>query len=401
MKLVVGFGVLAALGLTWWFQSFRVEAADAVDADRLVVVETADLIDSVTASGRVEPLARVAVMSRASGIIKELFVEEGDVVEVGQVLAELDREQLEAQHAQDEAGLLAAEARVQGALARVAEARVRLDDPELEYLEKDVERLTTLLADGNVSQKEHDDVNRALVAARFRVAQVEANLPILEAAVAEARAGLASARAELERSETGLREATIRCPMDGVVLVRDKEIGDGISSILTAGGNATQLMTLGDLSKMHIEARVDEVDLGRIYQDMPVLVTVDAFRGRVLEGSVERIAPAGSIDDNGIVTFEVRIAVEDPDKVLRPDMTADSKLVLERRDGTLVLPQIALARGEGDSWTALRVSGEGEAARAQPVTVELGISDGLMTEILSGLAEGDRILLPSSRGGGR
>jgi len=402
MKLVLGLGILGALGLTWWFTSTGVEAAGDVDQDRIVVVETADLIDSVTASGRVEPLARVAVMSRASGIIKELFVDEGDVVKEGQILAELDREQLEAQHAQNQAGLLAAEARVDAALARIEEAKVRVADPELAFLEKDVERLTELFADGNVSQKERDDVERAMVAARFRVDQAKANLPILAAAVAESRAELAAALAGLERGETALREATIRCPMDGVVLVRDKEVGDGVSSILTAGGNATQLMTLGDLSKMHIEARVDEVDLGRIREEMPVLVTVDAFRGRVLEGFVQRIAPAGSIDDNGIVTFEVRIAVEDPDGILRPDMTADAKLVLNKREGALVLPQTAIARGEGNTWKADLVVGEGEAARTEAVTIELGLSDGLMTEILSGLSVGDRVLLPrSGRGRGR
>ena len=128
MKLVLGLGILAALALTWWFTSANVEAAGDVDQDRIVVVETADLIDSVTASGRVEPLARVAVMSRASGIIKELFVDEGDVVERGQILAELDREQLEAQHAQNQAGLLGAEARVDADLGVDAHALLPADD---------------------------------------------------------------------------------------------------------------------------------------------------------------------------------------------------------------------------------------------------------------------------------
>ena len=160
-------------------------------------------------------------------------------------------------------------------------------------------------------------------------------------------------------------------------------------------------MSLGDLSQMHVEARVDEVDLGRIREGMPALVTVDAYRGSTLEGEVERIAPAGSIDDNGIVTFEVRVSVADPDRILRPDMTADARLVLERRADALVLPQLAIERGEDGAWVVDRVVGEDAVARVERTVVELGISDGLMTEIVSGLSEGDRVLLPESRGGSR
>ncbi|MEM7305922.1 MAG: efflux RND transporter periplasmic adaptor subunit [Planctomycetota bacterium] len=387
-------------GLLWWRGADGAAARDALDSDRIVVVESRDVIDSVNASGRVEPLARVAVMSRASGIIEALYVDEGDVVESGQVLAELDREQLQAQLEQDEADRLAASARLDAAKARLDEARVRVSDPELEFLRREVKRLDGLFEVGDVSVKEHEDAARALALAEFRVDLVEAGIPVLQAAVAEAEAGLAAADAALARSETFLREATILCPIDGVVLTRDKEVGDGVSSILTAGGNATQILTLGDLSRMHIEARVDEVDLGRIRVGMPALVTVDAHRDKPLDGAVRRIAPAGSIDDNGIVTFEVEVSVQDPESILRPDMTADAKLVIDRRDGVSSLPQIALARSEDGVWNASRVVGSGDEARVERVAVQLGLSDGLMTEVTDGLTAGDRVLLPPARRAG-
>jgi len=393
LGVLVGLSVLAAAGLGWWYARERDRGAVNVDPDRVVRVERRDLIDGVTASGRVEPLARVAVMSRASGIIKELQVEEGDVVAAGQVLAELDREQLEAQRAQDVADHLAARARVDAARARLAEAELRVQDPEIEFLEREAARLQELFEQGDVSVRELEEAKRTLANARFRVDLVAAGLPTLRAAVAEAEADLQSAEAALERSLTALREATILSPIDGVVLVRDREVGDGVSSILTAGGNATQLMTLGDLSVMHVEARVDEVDLGRIHVGMPARVTVDAYRGRVLEGEVERIAPAGSVDDNGIVTFEVRVSVHDPDGVLKPDMTADAKLVVDRRDGVPTLPQIALRRGPDGTWCVDRVTGEGEAQRVVATPVELGLSDGLLTEITAGVGPDDRVLL--------
>lgn len=397
---VFGVGLLGALAILWWRGGDTAEAAD-IDPARVVAVERRDVLDGVNASGRIEPLARVAVMSRASGIVEALFVDEGDVVTAGQVLAELDREQLEAQWSQDQADLLAAQARVEAAKARLAETRVRVDDPEVEFLEKDLERTATLFEQGRVSAKDRDDAQRALAIARFRVAQVKANLPVLEASITEAAAQLASAEAALERSATALREATVKSPIDGVVLLREKEVGDGVSSILTAGGNATQLMTLGDLSEMYVEARVDEVDLGRIHVGMPAQITVDAYRGVVLAGEVRRIAPAGTLDGNGIVTFEVEVTVKDPEGILRPDMTADAKLVIERRDGVPVLPQVALRSGEGGEFTVDRVIGEGEEARLERVVVKPGISDGLMTEVLEGLSAGDRVLLPIARRGGR
>ena len=391
--------VLAACTAFVWMQGGGGSAAaEAVDLDRVVVVEARDVIDSVNASGRVEPIARVAVMSRASGIVEALFADEGDVVKAGQILAELDREQLQAQLEQDEANSLAAGARVAAAKARLEEAKVRVDDPEVAFLRREKERLDGLRERGDVSIKEHEDAERALASAEFRVRLVEASLPVLQASVAEAEASLVSADAALERSATSLREATIHSPIDGVVLVRDKEVGDGVSSILTAGGNATQLMTLGDLSQMHVEARVDEVDLGRMVVGMPALITVDAFRGQALAGVVRRIAPAGSVDDNGIVTFEVEVSVEDPTGVLRPDMTADAKLVIDRRGDVPSLPQAALTMGEDGAWTAAKVTGAGDDAEVSRVTVELGLSDGLMTEIVSGLAVGDRVLLPLARG---
>ncbi len=390
-------GVLGAVGLGLWLKTQKEPESQTIDDSRIVEVERRELIDAVKASGRVEPVARVAVMSRASGIIKTLNVEEGDVVTAGQLLAELDREQLEAQFAQDQADLASASARVAAAEARIAEAQVRIDDPELEFLEREVKRLDQLQKEGGVSFRDADEAARQLVAARFRVKLVEASLPVLGAALDGARADLDAAQASVDRAATALQEATIYCPIDGIVLVRDTEVGDGVSSILTAGGNATQIMSLGDLSRMHVEARVDEVDLGSITVGMPALVTVDAHRGQELTGKVERIAPAGSVDQNGIVTFEVRVSIDDDRGLLKPDMTSDIRLVLDRRSEILTLPQRAFARKPNGTWSVTRVIAQEPTPEIEEVEVELGLSDGLITEVVSGLSEGDRILIPQSR----
>ena len=392
---VVGLGVVSALALGGWWALMDGGHQDTVDWDRLVTVEQRTVLDAVTASGRVEPLARVAVMSRASGIIKALHVEEGDRVSQDQVLAELDREQLEAQLAQDQADLASAEARVAAAKARLVEAEASLHDPALEFAERQAQRTEELFTTANVSESERDDAQQALASVQFQLDQIRNRLPALQAAIAEAEANLASSQAALDRTQTALRETTIRSPIDGIVLVRDREVGDGVSSILTAGGNATQIMSLGDLSTMFVEARVDEVDLGRIRVGMPAKVTVDAFRNQELVGQVDRIAPAGSVDDNGIVTFEVRVTVTDPNGILRPDMTADAKLVLDERTDVLTLPQRAIRRADGDAWVVDRIVGSAEDASIESVRVTLGISDGLITEV-SGLQQGDRVLVPDT-----
>lgn len=386
-------GSLLGLGAMGWWFSQGDGGAEALDPDRMVSVVRREVIDAVTAAGRVEPLARVAVMSRASGILEALYVEEGDVVEAGQLLAELDKEQLTADLEQNQADLASAAARVSAAEGRLAEARVRLQDPEQQFVEREAHRLQLLFETGDVSLKERDDALKGAEVVEFRLAQVRASLAVLQATLEEAEANLLSAKAAMGRSETALLEATIRCPMDGVVLVRDKEVGDGVSSLLTAGGNATQIMVLGDLSEMFIEARIDEVDLGRIFHGMPVRLTADAYRGTELRGLVDRIAPAGSVDNNGIVTFEVRITVDDQQGLLRPDMTADAKLILAADDDALVLPQRAISKGSDGVWTVQKVVGEGESAITLMTPVEVGISDGLMTQIVSGLAEGERVYL--------
>ena len=391
--LLIGLGILGAVGLGWWLSDDD-SSAYAVDTTRLVSVDRRDVIHAVTASGRVEPRTRVAVMSRAGGIIQSLFVEAGDVVKDGQVLAQLDQEQLEKQLDQDQANLASAAARLSAAGARKGEAEGKLEDPELDFAKRNAERALALFASGDLTERERDEALQSQAMVRFRIDQIRNNIPVLDAAIEEAQANLDSSAAAVERTETALRETTITCPMDAVVLTRDREVGDGVSSILTAGGNATQIMSLGDLSEMYIEARVDEVDLGKIHVGMKALVVVDAFRSKRLWGVIERVAPAGSVDGNGIVTFEIRVTVEDPEGLLRPDMTADAKLILELREQVLALPQRAIQRGDQGQWLVSTVVGEGPAAEVRATEVTIGISDGLMTEVLTGVELGDQVLVP-------
>lgn len=378
----------------WWYD--KNQLPPPIDPVRTVKVVREDVLKAVLATGRIDPEARVDVMSRASGILKQLFVEEGDVVHKDDVLAELDREQLQAQHAENLANQAAAKARLDAAKARLDEAKVKLVDPEQQFAVNDANRMRELVKDGSVNQKELDDAELRLANVTYRLEQVKASIPVLDAGVGQAQADLDSAIAAVDRSQTSLREATIRSQMDGLVIKRIKEVGDGVSSILTAGGNATKIMTLADTSKLYVKAKVDEVDVGKAHVGMRAVISSDSQRERTFEGEVVRIAPAGTVDDNGIVSFEVKVLVDDPEHLLKVDMTANTRLVLEQHKATLALPQKAIRRTPDGGWTVTRV-----VSLAPPVTedvkVEVGVSDGLKTEIVKGVAEGDRILLPSER----
>ncbi len=392
--------VLGAGGAAYWYYGQNKEAP-ALDEARIVKVEIRDVIDGVKATGRIEPEARVEVMSRASGILKERFVEEGDTVTKNQVLAELDREQLKAQDDENEANMKAAQARLAAAKARVEEAKVRLVDPEMEFAKREVDRIQKLYDGGDESEAILDDAKLKLRNVEYRIQQVKANLPVLEAGILQSDADLASAKAAYDRTQTALKEATIRSPIDGVVLLREKEVGDGVSSILTAGGNATKILTLGDLSKLYVQAKVDEADLGRIAGKTRALITSDAFKEKKFEGEVVRIAPAGTVDNNGISSFQVKILIkvgnDDPDKQqLRVDMTANVVIVVDERDHALSLVQKALQRTPDGKWRVTRVKSTSPPV-TESIDVQIGVSDGVYTEVVSGVAEGDRILLPMDR----
>ncbi len=229
----------------------------ALDASKLATVERGDLARSVVATGRIQPLAKVEVKSKASGIVKRLLVDYGDRVKAGQVLAELDREQLEASVREARANLLAAEAAYQ-------RNRIEAEGPDLPFLKSALERARKLHDDGLIALSVLDDADKA-----YQLGLNKKTAAASSAAVTKAE--IAKARAALERVQSDLRYATITSSMDGLVLSRDVEVGDAVSSILVLGTQATLIMTLGDVSEVYVLGKVDEADIGRVYLGQPAL----------------------------------------------------------------------------------------------------------------------------------
>ncbi|MGH8248176.1 MAG: efflux RND transporter periplasmic adaptor subunit, partial [Gammaproteobacteria bacterium] len=299
-----------------------------IDASKLAKAERGDLAKSVVATGKIEPYSKVELKSKASGIIKTLHVNVGDSVREGQVLVDLDKEQLEARLREAKAQLQAAQANWQAARAALEKNRVEAEGPEVPFAEKNLQRARKLLGDGLIPQSSVEDAEKLYEMARNKQQTAVIQLGVSKAQVAQAEAQVAQAAAAVDRSEDDLRNSTIRSPINGVVLSRDREVGDAVSSILVLGSSATLIMTLGDMREVYVKGKVDESDVGKIYFDQAARITVESFKDRKFFGKVTKISPMGVEKDN-VTTFEVRVSIENKTGELKANMTANAEIVLE------------------------------------------------------------------------
>jgi HlyD family secretion protein len=391
-KLLFGIAAVLTLGIlgVWGF-SVLARPATTVDPSRLAAVERGDLARSVVATGRIEPITKVEIKSKANGIIKELKVQVGDRVVSGHVLAELDRDNLAARLRESKAALSGADASLKAATAELAKNKIEAEGPEVAFASRNVERAEQLSRDKLISQQNMDDARSALEQAVNRQAVARSQLGVTEARVAQARAAVAQAQAAVDRSEEELTNATIRSPIDGVVLSRDVEIGSPVSSILNLGSSATLVMVLGDISQVYVKGKVDEADIGLVRMGQPARIRVETFKDRQFEGRVTQIAPMGVERDN-VVNFEVRVSIDNSSGELRANMTSNAEIVLEEHKGTLVIPERAVIYDASRRTFAERVQPASKTGRER-VPISIGISNGTRTEVTKGLAAGDRVVL--------
>ena len=365
--------------------------ATTVDPARLATVERGDLARSVVATGRIEPITKVEIKSKANGIIKELKVQVGDRVTVNQVLAELDRDNLAARLRESRAALTGADANLRAALAELAKNKVEAEGPDVAFARRNVERAEQLSRDKLISPQNLDDARSAMDQAVNRQAVAKSQLGVSDARVAQARATVAQSQAAVDRTEEELSNATIRSPLNGVVLSRDIEVGSPVSSILNLGSSATLVMVLGDISQVYVKGKVDEADIGLVRLGQPARITVETFKDRQFEGRVTQIAPMGIEKDN-VVNFEVRVSIDNASGELRANMTSNAEIVLEEHKGTLIVPERAVIYDASHRAFAERVQPDSKTGRER-VPITIGVSNGTRTQVVKGLAAGDRIIL--------
>ena len=329
-------------------------------------VEKGNIQTSITATGTIEPVTSVTVGTQVSGIVSRLYVDYNSVVKRGQVIAELDRTNLISELNAQKASLASAQS-------------------SLNYQQSNYERYKTLFDKGLVSADEYESARLQYEQAKQQVAQ---------------------SRESVQRAQTNLGYATITSPIDGVVLSKSVEEGQTVA----ASFNTPELFTIAqDLTNMRVIADIDEADIGGVKEGQRVSFTVDAFPEDTFEGSVTQVRQQATTESN-VVTYEVVISAPNVDLKLKPGLTANVTIFTLEKNDVLTVPAKALrfqpneallkegqiiedCEGMRKVWTL-----EGNVFKAHKV--ETGTTNGVMTEITGGIAEGMEVLTEFNISGG-
>ncbi|HWA96619.1 MAG TPA: efflux RND transporter periplasmic adaptor subunit [Terracidiphilus sp.] len=369
----------------------RLVKGTRIDPNRIAQVKRGDVARSVIATGKIQPITKVEVKSKASGIVEKLYADINNRVKKGQALAQLDQQEILAQVDAQKAQLAAAEANVSTFQANIEQDKVNAAAPDLPMYKITVDRYKKMLADGIVSQQAYDDANKDYLAALTRSESAKAQVLVDTAKLKQARAQVQQSKASLAQLQEQLSYTTIVAPMDGVILSRDVEIGDAVSSILVLGSTATLIMTEGDTSQVYVDGKVDEADIAHVYMNQPARIKVESFRNRTFYGKVTKISPMGVEKDN-VTTFEVRVSINNPGGELKANMTANAEILLDEHKNVLTVPENAVTyNNKKEAFVDVPDPKQKDGVRRIPVQV--GLSNGSVTEIVSGLKEGQDVVL--------
>ena len=321
-------------------------------------VEPGDISTTITATGTIEPVKTVDVGTQVSGIVKRLYVDYNSVVKRGQVIAELDRTNLQSDLSSMQAHLRSAQI-------------------ELDYQKKNYARYAELKQKDLVSMSEYD-----VALENYRKAQENVRI----------------AQQDVARAKTNLGYATVYSPIDGVVISKSVEEGQTVASSFST---PSICRIAKDLTDMQCIAKVDEADIGEVREGQRVTFTVDAYPDDVFSGTVKQVRQ-NPITNNNVVTYEVVISAPNSDLKLKPGLTADITIYTMERSGVMSVPSAALrftpetsifgkkyvikdTTAEHKLWTL-----DGNVLTAHKV--EIGVSDGGRTQIVSGIDEGTTVV---------
>ena len=362
-----------------------------IDPAMLAKVSRGDVAKSVVATGKVQPITKVEVKSKASGIVTNLPIDINAQVHKGELLAQLDQQEILDQVAAQKATLAAAQSGSRAAEAAITLDKVNAEAPDLPMYKHTYERARQMQADGVVSAQALDDANQKYLAAANTRDRAVSQIAVDSAKLHQAQAQVQQAEAALSQLQEQLSYTNITAPMDGVVLSRDVEKGDAVSSILVLGSTATLVMTVGDTHQVYVQGKVDEADIGKVFMGQPARIKVESFRDKTFLGKVTRIAPLGVEKDN-VTTFEVRVSIDNPGGELKANMTANAEILLDEHHNVLTVPEQAV-KFDKDRNATVEVPDPKEKTGRRSVAVTTGLSDGTKIELLTGLKENDPVIL--------
>ena len=362
-----------------------------IEASQLAKVERGDIARSVVATGKVQPITKVEVKSKASGIVTKLDTDINAHVHQGQVLAQLDQVEILAQVSAQKAQLAAAESNAKAASASITFDKVAAESPDLPMYQHTYQRAEQMQKDGVVSQQALDDAQQKYLFAANTRDKAVAQITVDNSKLRQAESQVAQSQASLRQLEEQLSYTIVTSPMDGTVLSRDVEVGDAVSSILVLGSTATLVMTIGDTRQVYVQGKVDESDIGKVYMGQPARIKVESFKDKTFSGKVTKIAPLGVEKDN-VTTFEVRVSIDNPGGELKANMTANAEILLDEHKGVLTVPEQAVMYDK-DRNGSIEVPDTKQKNGRRKIPIKAGLSNGTRTEVISGLSLGDTVVL--------
>ncbi len=361
------------------------------EPSQLAKAERGDIARSVVATGKVQPITKVEVKSKASGIVTRLDTDINAHVHPGQVLAQLDQQEILDQVAAQKAQLAAAESNSRAAAASIEYDKVNAQVPDLPMYKHTYERALAMSKEGVVSKQSLDDAEQKYVADANTRDKAVAQISVDTSKLRQAQAQVAQNQASLKQLEEELGYTTITSPMDGTILSRDVEIGDAVSSILVLGSTATLVMTIGDTTRVYVQGKVDESDIGKVYLGQAARIKIESFKDKTFSGKVTKIAPLGVEKDN-VTTFEVRVSIDNPGGELKANMTANAEIILDEHKNVLTVPEQAVLYDKDRNATIEVPDSKAKNGR-RVVPIKAGISNGTKTEVLAGLSPGETVVL--------
>jgi HlyD family secretion protein len=364
---------------------------NSIDPSKLATIKQGDIAQSVVATGKVEPLAKVEIKSKASGLVKKIFVDYGDRITEGQVMLELDKEQLRARVKEAEANTEAAQATVQSAQAIYERNIIDAKGPDIPFLKSTLDRDRKLAAEGLIPDSSLDEAKKAYEIGLNKQLSAKRNVAVSKADIARSRAQVSQAQAALDQAKEDLQNSTIVSPINGIVLSRDVEVGDAVSSILVLGSQATLLFTVGNMSTVYVLGKVDQADIGKVYLGQTARIRVESFPGKTFNGKVTKISPMGVEKDN-VTTFEVRVSIQNPTGELKANMSANAELIIKEKHNVLLIPETAVVYDK-DHKTFAHIPAREAKLGWKKVPIQIGISNGIKAEVTSGLKQGEQVIL--------
>jgi HlyD family secretion protein len=377
MRVVGGVVVLLGLASGGWYGYRTWRGNDQQPTYKTAPIKRGTVVSTVSATGTLEPLLKVVVGSQVSGTVMRWYADFNQRVEQDFVLAELDQDRYKAQLAQRTAAVAVARAHIEETQARLGTAAL------------DRQRIEEAFARSAASEFELQSARAEEVAA----------LALLHAAEAQLQAD----EADASMAAVDLSKTIIRSPIEGIVISRDVDAGQTVAASLSA---PTLFTIANDLTKMRVNAAVNETDIGQVHEGMPAEFRVDAFPGRRFGGTVSQVRYAEKVVDN-VVTYTTLIDVDNPDVSLRPGMTATILFEVAKAENVLVVPNAALRFNPQAATAAAEIDWR-RPGRGQPikprvfrlkdaelveVQLDLGLNDGTSTEVKSGdLKEGDEVV---------